>query len=135
MPNPRGPYWQRADGVILCSADGENSLLIRDSWCMVRLDDVARRIWDLLAEPHTTESLVDELIAQYDVTRDQCHSDILPVLTDLHGTGAILSVETSQQERLDSVTTTSGSQVNQPMVGHDPASQPASTSRPEGRCG
>jgi hypothetical protein len=87
---PVEPTWRRADGVLLCSAPGEDALLVRDSWSIVRLDRISRVIWDLLAEPRTTTRIVIELVSRYEVSPERCRAEILPLLDQLRGAGAVL---------------------------------------------
>jgi hypothetical protein len=60
--------WRRAAGVIACVAEDEVRLLLRETWDYLELDQVSRRIWELLSEPKTTTQLVAALRGEYDVT-------------------------------------------------------------------
>jgi len=82
--------WARAPGVILCAGEGECTLLVRESWSAIRLDDVSTSIWDALRAPMTTAELVGALVRCYDVTPARCRTDILPILVALHEAGAVV---------------------------------------------
>ena len=81
--------WRQVGDVLLCTSEGEHALLVRESWSVIRLDEVSRTIWALLIKPATTTELVSELLRQYDVSRDRCRSEILPILIELRDAGAV----------------------------------------------
>jgi len=77
------------EGVITCAAEEEVTLLVRETWGMVHLDQIAQRIWDLLQEPMTTEAVVERLVCEYAVNPDQCRADVTPALVELRAAGAL----------------------------------------------
>jgi hypothetical protein len=53
------------------------------------LDDVAATVWAQLAQPTAVQDLVVALQRRYDVSADQCQSDVIPFLTQLHEKGLV----------------------------------------------
>jgi len=47
------------------------------------LDAVGARVWALLAEPRRVPELVDAIVAEFDVTREQCERDMMALLDQL----------------------------------------------------
>ncbi|MEP7382356.1 MAG: PqqD family protein [Gemmatimonadota bacterium] len=84
--------WQRADGVIECVAEDEASLLVRDTWESVALDEVTHIVWDFLRTPQTIEELVAWLVLEFDVTPEQCRSDLEPAMASLRQAGALVGL-------------------------------------------
>jgi hypothetical protein len=53
------------------------------------LDPVGARIWELIQEPRTVQEVCAVLLEEYDVTPEQCTSDVLALLRDLEAQGLI----------------------------------------------
>jgi hypothetical protein len=53
------------------------------------VDDVAARIWRLLASPSTIASICDVLAEEYSVNREECAADVLEFLERLYSEGLI----------------------------------------------
>ena len=60
------------------------------------LNEVGAKIWGLLHEPRTIESVIDSLLDEYDVSRSDCEADVLSICEQLLGRGLL--------ERLDEQT-------------------------------
>lgn len=54
------------------------------------LNKVASRIWQLLERPVRVASLVDSLVAEYDVDRDRCQAETFALLDSLATRGLVL---------------------------------------------
>lgn len=52
-------------------------------------NEVATRVWRRLGEPVTFDQLRDGLLEEYDVSRDQCTSELRALLDDLQQRGLI----------------------------------------------
>jgi hypothetical protein len=48
------------------------------------MDSVARRIWELIAEPRRVADLCDQLIVEYAVERQVCERDVCAFLAELN---------------------------------------------------
>lgn len=53
------------------------------------LDPVGARIWELIQEPRTVETVRDTLLAEYDVEPERCERDLITLLGDLANVGLI----------------------------------------------
>jgi hypothetical protein len=53
------------------------------------LNEIAARVWRSLAEPKSFEQLRNELMGDYDVTREQCTLELQALLDDLTNEGLI----------------------------------------------
>jgi hypothetical protein len=51
------------------------------------LNPVGARIWELLGETRTVESIVETLLAEYEVERSECEADVFELVGELakHG--------------------------------------------------
>ncbi|MDP3966997.1 MAG: PqqD family protein [Nocardioides sp.] len=65
----------RTSGVV--SADVQDThVLLNEDLRYLGLDPIARRVWDLLEQPATLDDLVAALVTEYDVSPDQCRTDV-----------------------------------------------------------
>ena len=53
------------------------------------LDDVGTRMWQLLAESGETESVVSQLLAEYDIEEETLRQDLAALITKLSDAGLI----------------------------------------------
>ncbi len=65
------------------TADDEIILMHVDSGGFFSLGSTSRRIWQLLEQPRTIDSLCECLIREFDVPRDQCLADVVQLVTKL----------------------------------------------------
>lgn len=72
----------QATDILGAEIDADLVLLTAD-FSYVGLDPVAKRVWELLAEPRTLVQLVAMLTDEFDVDRTECRRDITPFLVDL----------------------------------------------------
>ena len=86
--------YSRAPGAVDAVVDGQVVLLSPADFSYHSLDRVGARVWELLAEPRTTDSLVASLVESFDVTDEQCRADVQPFLDRMAEIG-ILSAEDS----------------------------------------
>ena len=56
------------------------------------LNAVATRVWELLAQPLTLDSLCDQLLTEYDVLPEQCRADVTGHLAEMETLGLIRTV-------------------------------------------
>ena len=73
--------------VIHAFVGGEAVLLDVESGLYFGLDEVGARIWQLLVAGATKESVVDQLLEEYDVERSQLHADVTSFLAALAAKG------------------------------------------------
>jgi hypothetical protein len=90
--------YKRADDVI-CRQVGHESILVPISNNVGNLDyiytltPVAARIWNLIDGMLTMEQIVDALVDEYDVTREQAAADTAELVTDLVDVSLLLQVK------------------------------------------
>ena len=80
---------RRADDVFEASVDDVTLLLNAETGRYHSLNPVAARIWDLLAEPVDEEAIVAGLLAEFDVTPDDCRQAVSTFLTGLRERGLV----------------------------------------------
>ncbi|MBO5459321.1 MAG: PqqD family protein [Lachnospira sp.] len=69
------------EGFILRSVGSENVVVAvgeqsRKFNGMIRLNNTGKFLWELLKEDRTEEFLADELVANYDIDREQATADV-----------------------------------------------------------
>jgi len=80
----------RSPETLSNSVDDETVLLDVAKSSYYGLGPVASRIWQDLAEPVRVETIVNQLLDEYEVSRDQCERDILIFLRQLYLAGLLL---------------------------------------------
>lgn len=63
--------------------DGEVVILGLTDGLYFELNDVGARIWQMIQTPTTIEGIVNTLLTEYDVARDQCEADVVSIATEL----------------------------------------------------
>jgi hypothetical protein len=71
------------DRQVACEVGGEAVILHLDDGVYYGLNEVGARIWQLVQEPRTLSELVDAIVSEYDVPREQCQEDVQGLLTEL----------------------------------------------------
>ena len=72
-----------AENALSTTIDGETVILHRDAGKYYGLNEVGTFIWELLQEPRSVDELCEQVVAEYDVDRDRCQTDIEELLVDL----------------------------------------------------
>jgi len=78
-----------SDEQVSSKVADEEVILNLENGTYYGLDPIGARIWDLIQEPVAVKSLVDRLLEEYDVDRDQCLEDVLALLRDMHDEGLV----------------------------------------------
>lgn len=81
--NPHTPL-QRNPELLSSSIDDETVLFDSEQGQYFSMDPVGSAIWQKLATPITFKQLLNDLITEFDVSREQCQTDIEAFLTQLH---------------------------------------------------
>ncbi|HEV8148651.1 MAG TPA: PqqD family protein [Gemmatimonadales bacterium] len=68
---------------------GEAVLLELTRQCYYSLDEVGSRIWALLEQGHTPESIVAQLLSEYDTTEAVLRHDLQALLNQLADAGLV----------------------------------------------
>ena len=65
---------------VACEMLGELLILQTASGIYFGLDEVGKRVWDLLKQPTRVRAIRDTLLAEYDVDRETCTRDLVALL-------------------------------------------------------
>lgn len=77
-----GTIVQRRPEVVEAEV-ADTQVLLNEELRYSGLDQVGRRIWQLLATPQTVDDLVATLLEEYNVAPETCRSDVLGFLRTL----------------------------------------------------
>jgi hypothetical protein len=89
--NP-GDKLHRANDLLSTELDEETVLMSIDAGAYYGMAGTARCIWDTLTEPLTFSDLVDKLIVEFQISREDCASDLQKFLGAMEQEG-LLRVE------------------------------------------
>lgn len=78
-----------ADELLTTVVDGELIALSIDKGACYGLNDIGTRIWDLIAEPRSVESLCEQLQREFEVDEAVCRREVLEFLEQLHAEGIV----------------------------------------------
>lgn len=79
----------RNDEMMSAPVDREIVFLNQSTDSYVALDEVGRRIWDLLERPRRLGDLIEQLCHEFDGPRDEIRSDVVGFLTELGREGIV----------------------------------------------
>lgn len=74
---------ERAEESVSTEVGGSALILHAEEGIYYQLDGVGTRIWDLLAEPISLESLVAQVVGEFEVEQSQCFRDTEALLGEL----------------------------------------------------
>lgn len=80
----------RREGLMIADMNGSAVMMDVMTGKYYNLGAVGGRIWELLEEPMTLAALVQKLTDEYDVSAEQCRTDILPFLNTLLERGLLV---------------------------------------------
>lgn len=72
--------------------DSEAVILDINSGTYFGLNEVSNRIWQLLQTPSSQASLIEQILAEYDVSQEQVTQDVESLLQDMSNAGLIEAV-------------------------------------------
>lgn len=75
-------YFQKK-AIVQSKIDDETVMMDSDSGSYYGLNAVASVIWEHLKEEHTLDQLVDKLMLEYVVSRDQCLKETAQLLQQM----------------------------------------------------
>ncbi|MCB9139778.1 MAG: PqqD family protein [Caldilineaceae bacterium] len=79
----------RADDVLAANVDNELVMIRLESDGYFGLDEIGRRIWELLDEARTVDAICSSLLEEYDVQPADCEADVLRFLSELEEHGVV----------------------------------------------
>ena len=79
----------RCDDLLEADVNGEIVALHIEKGQCYGMNNVASRVWELLAEPTSSEQICARLAEEYDVEPGTCRADVMALLDDLRAEGLI----------------------------------------------
>ena len=83
--------WTRAPGAAGAEVDGEVVVLSPSDLRYHSLNDSAAAIWALLEAPTSVDRLVEHLVAEFEVSADECRADVEACLRELSELGLVVA--------------------------------------------
>lgn len=84
-----GHVLQRSKGMLGSAHEDTVLLLNAQAGSYHELNQVASRIWELLAQPTDEDSIVATLLAEYDVSPADCRTQVAAFLSQLEKRGLL----------------------------------------------
>ena len=84
---------QRNPGMIASNLDGEIVMMSVENGEYYGLDEIGSRIWELIEKPIVIVKLIQSLMVEFEVERQQCEEDTLEFLADLFSRNLINLLE------------------------------------------
>ena len=78
--------------LMSAPVDREIVILSLASNHYVGLDEIGRRVWELLEQPRRIDDLCRQLTCEFDATEEQLANDVLPFLGQLESEGLVHAV-------------------------------------------
>lgn len=75
--------------AVSCDLNGEAVILHLPSESYFGLDPVGASIWEFIQEGRTFHEICDHLLAEYDVTREQCESEVQRLIESMREEGLV----------------------------------------------
>lgn len=79
------------EGYIASNMDGEKVMMSIKNSKYYNLGEIGGAIWDAAVRPITVSDLVNRLLSEYEVTREQCEKQVIAFLEKLQKEGLIQS--------------------------------------------
>ena len=76
-------YVKRNNEVFANEIDGEAVMMNIQTGKYYGLDEVGSRIWELMEHKILVKEIIEQLQKEYDVSEQQCKTDVLNLLNDL----------------------------------------------------
>lgn len=77
------PLYAQVEGNIVSNMGEETVLMSIENGKYYNLGEIGGVIWKHLATPATLEQIVDQMTAEYDVSKKECEEHVLSFLNDL----------------------------------------------------
>ena len=74
---------------VSCDREGEAAVLNLKTGVYYGLDEVGASVWRMLDEPRRVDELVDALLGEYEVDREECQRDVIALLGELAVRGLV----------------------------------------------
>jgi hypothetical protein len=85
---------KRSEDFLLQNVGGQDLLVplgakVIDMNSLITLNATGRRVWELLADDHSVEYLVTEVVRQFDVDLERARADVQAFLDELNRLGLL----------------------------------------------
>jgi hypothetical protein len=84
-----------APDQLSCDLAGEAAILGVTSGSYYGLNGVGARIWTMIREPRAVLSVLEQLLAEYDVDTARCEHDLIALLQELADEGLVVVTDES----------------------------------------
>lgn len=74
----------KTEGVVLAELDGKVVMMSIENGQYYGLDEVGSIIWEMMSEPVQVKNVIDRLMQEYEVTREECEKDVMAFLEKLY---------------------------------------------------
>jgi len=74
---------------VSCDLEGEAAVLNLKTGVYYGLDDIGASIWRMLNEPRRVDELIDALLGEYEVDREECQRDVIELVGELAVRGLV----------------------------------------------
>ncbi len=85
--------FRRSAGQVSCTINGEVAILSLDKAVYFGLQGVGVQIWEALEQPRSVNDLCRSIMAEFDVSADQCRQDVVRLLEDMQKEGLVEPVD------------------------------------------
>ena len=79
--------------LVSSDLDGETVLLSIETGKYYNMDPIGSRIWELIKDPMSVSQLIEILLDEFNVDREQCEKEVLVFLDRLAGDHLIQALE------------------------------------------
>lgn len=76
--------------VLTTLVDDELGMMNIESGYYYTLSPVGKEIWDIIGREKSFESLKESLMGLYEVSKEDCHNQVLELLESMHTNGLII---------------------------------------------
>lgn len=79
----------QSEGNLVSDMDGEKVMLSIENGKYYNLGQIGGRIWELIAEPVTIPSMVEQLVVEYEIEPEVCEQQVYTFLQQLASEGLV----------------------------------------------
>lgn len=84
---------RHAEEIVSCNLDGGSALLDMSTSNYYKLNNSAAMIWQFIGDGATVSSLIERMLAEFEVEREQCAADVESVVASFMEAGLVVQVD------------------------------------------
>jgi len=69
--------------ILASDIDGETVMMSIENGKYYGMDEIGSRIWGLINGENTPATIIDKLLKEFDVSREECMTDVMDFLEEL----------------------------------------------------